>query len=102
MNVMKTKTNSCFLLSPGEEVTQNWYSEISKHDYNSEQSMGTGKIFDLILSILSVFLINDYVHDSCTRLVLIWGYVMCTKDSSMFVTIHFIVFQFKFGQDRFI
>ncbi|GFS27175.1 Golgi-associated plant pathogenesis-related protein 1 [Elysia marginata] len=32
----------------GEEVTQNWYSEISKHDYKSEQSMGTGHFTQVV------------------------------------------------------
>ncbi|KAK3767317.1 hypothetical protein RRG08_050868 [Elysia crispata] len=32
----------------GEQVTENWYSEISKHDYNAEQSMGTGHFTQVV------------------------------------------------------
>ncbi|RUS71314.1 hypothetical protein EGW08_020922 [Elysia chlorotica] len=32
----------------GEEATEMWYSEISKHDYKSEQSMGTGHFTQVV------------------------------------------------------
>ena len=28
----------------GDQVIDQWYSEIKKHEFNSERSMGTGKI----------------------------------------------------------